>query len=144
MKIRNAVGAVVFQNNEYLLVHKVKSIDVETDANGHWDLPKGGIQESDESLEAAILRELKEETGSTKYRIICRFDRKIYFSFSNTHKYDRQETDMFYVEYFGNREDLKSLDEEIDKVKFFRKNEVMSILCFEETREFFYHLRSIL
>jgi len=28
MDIRKAVGAIVFQDNEYLLIHKVKLIDV--------------------------------------------------------------------------------------------------------------------
>lgn len=136
MKIRQAVGAVVFQNDEYLLVHKVKSISSNTDIIGHWDFSKGGVEESDKDLEMAVLRELKEETGSNKYRIISRFNEKICFTFPKGHKYDRQETVMFYVEYLGDREDLKSQDEEIDEIKFFGKHDLMETLCLEETREF--------
>jgi putative (di)nucleoside polyphosphate hydrolase len=80
MKIRKAVGAVVFQNDEYLLVHKVKSINGKANIAGHWDFPKGGVEESDRDFEAAIIRELKEETGSDNYRIINKFDKKICFS----------------------------------------------------------------
>jgi len=136
MKIRKAVGALVFQNNEYLLVHKVKSVDMKSDMKGHWDFPKGGIQESDEDLESAILRELKEETGSTNYKIISRFDKKICFTFPSTHKYDSQETVMFHIEYLGDRKDLKAQDEEIDEVGFYSKDDLMRVLSLEETREF--------
>lgn len=135
-KIRKAVGAVVFQNDEYLLVHKVKSITSKVNLAGQWDFPKGGVQESDEDLEIAILRELKEETGSDNYRIIKKFHEKICFVFPESHKYDRQETVMFYVEYLDDRGDLKPQDEEIEEVKFYSKDEVINILCLEETRKF--------
>lgn len=135
-KIRKAVGAVVFQNDEYLLVHKVKSINTKANLVGHWDFPKGGVQESDEGLENAMLRELKEETGSDNYKIIKKFHEKISFAFPKTHKYDKQETIMFYVEYMGDREELKPQDEEIDEVKFFSRDEVKKVLSLEETCKF--------
>jgi putative (di)nucleoside polyphosphate hydrolase len=136
MKIRKAVGAVVFQKNEYLLIHKVKNSNNNEDIIGHWDFPKGGVEELDKDLESAILRELKEETGATNYRIINRFETKICFSFPKAHEYDRQETVMFYVEYLGNREELKPEDKEIDIVRFFDKDELMGVLCHEETHKF--------
>jgi putative (di)nucleoside polyphosphate hydrolase len=43
---------------------------------------------------------------------------------------------MFYIEYLGDRKDLKPQDEEIDGVEFYSKDEVMRILSLEETREF--------
>ncbi|GKU25129.1 NUDIX hydrolase [Clostridium folliculivorans] len=141
MKIRQAVGAVVFQKNEYLLVHKIKNIDSETDIIGHWDFPKGGVEKSDKDIENAILRELREETGSDNYRIIKRFDNEICFTFPKGYKYDMQETVMFYVEYQGDREDLASQDEEIDDVKFFSKDVLMKTLFLEETREFLYEIK---
>lgn len=137
LNIRKAVGAVVFQNDEYLLVHKIRNVESEENIQGYWDFAKGGVQESDKDLEAAVLRELKEETGSTDYRIIKKFSEKICFIFPKIHKYGGQETVMFHVEYLGDREDLKSQDEEIDEVKFFSKDKVMDILSLVETREFF-------
>lgn len=136
VKVRQAVGAIVFQNDEYLLVYKVKSINAKTDITGHWDFPKGGIQETDKDLEAAVLRELKEETGSVQYRIIKRYTEKVSFMFPEGHKYDKQETDMFLVEYLGDRTDLKPQDEEISEVRFFCKDEVISTLYLEETCKF--------
>ncbi|WP_160669888.1 NUDIX hydrolase [Clostridium sp. C8-1-8] len=136
MKIRKAIGAVVVQDNEYLLIHKVRNSDSSEFINGYWDFPKGGVEESDKNLEVAVMRELKEETGSANYRIIDRFDRNICFLFPKAYKYEKQETTMFYVEYYGNREELKPQDEEIDEVKFFSKEHLMSIISLDETKDF--------
>ncbi|TCT17134.1 putative (di)nucleoside polyphosphate hydrolase [Natranaerovirga pectinivora] len=136
MKIRKAVGAVVFQNNEYLLIHKVKNSDCNEDISGHWDFPKGGVIDQDSDLESSVLRELKEETGSTNYRIVYKFDPKICFSFPAGYKYDSQETVMFYVEYLGNREDLTPQDEEIDKVEFYSKEYLLRLISQQETYAF--------
>jgi len=43
---------------------------------------------------------------------------------------------MFYIEYLGDRKDLKPQDEEIDEVKFYSKDDLLRILSLEETREF--------
>jgi 8-oxo-dGTP diphosphatase len=51
------VGAVIFRGEEVLLVRRGHE-----PAKGSWSLP-GGLVEVGESLEAAILREVQEETG---------------------------------------------------------------------------------
>ncbi len=142
--IRNAVGAIVFQGEEYLLVHKVKRSALR-DSDGHlqgeWDFPKGGVEESDESLRAAILRELAEETGSAEYRIIRQLEEKICFNFDKEFAektgWSRQETVMFVVEYVGDRSDLNPEDDEIDEVEFVERDEVLERLVHGESKEFF-------
>jgi putative (di)nucleoside polyphosphate hydrolase len=142
--IRNAVGAIVLQGEEYLLVHKVKRSalkDSEGQMKGEWDFPKGGVEESDEDLKAAILRELAEETGSAEYRVIKQLDEKICFDFDRefTEKtgLSQQETVMFVVEYLGDRFDLKAKDSEIDGVEFVERDEVLERLAHEESKAFF-------
>lgn len=142
--MRKAVGAVIFQGDKYLLVHKVKSMegsDSPVNITGTWDFPKGGVKETDKDLEKAILRELKEETGSGNYKLINRFDKKICFEFPKSHKYARQETVMFYMEYLGDGSDLFPQDEEIDEVRFYSRDEVINILCLEETLKFLDEVR---
>ena len=46
-RIRYAVGAIIQQGQEYLLVHKVKAMDLPggpKNIPGMWDFPKGGVK----------------------------------------------------------------------------------------------------
>jgi putative (di)nucleoside polyphosphate hydrolase len=144
LKIRKAVGAIVKQNNSFLLVHKVKmmnSLNGPEKIKPRWDFPKGGVKESDLDLKEAILRELKEETGSENYKIIKQFNEKIIFEFPEEIKkklgFDSQEVTMFLIEFLGNQKILKSQDDEIDEVRFVSKNELNNMLSFQDSIDFF-------
>ncbi|CAG7622953.1 RNA pyrophosphohydrolase [Paenibacillus solanacearum] len=136
--IRQAVGAIVQCNGQFLLVHKVKG--AQGKIKGVWDFPKGGVESHDVGLEAALLRELKEETGSAMYAVKKRFDARVSFEFDEKTRriigYERQETTMFLVEYTGDMTDLKPEDDEIDDVKWFSPEDVKP-LVFPEARRFF-------
>lgn len=141
--IRQAVGAIVYKDSQYLLVHKTK-INTRSGSekiSGEWDFIKGGIEDSDESHQHAILRELREETGSTHFSIKKRFDEKICFEFPEKIKmkigYERQENTMFLVEFTGPVGDLSPMDDEIATLRFLTKNKVLDTLTHEETRSFF-------
>lgn len=139
-KTRLAVGAVIMQCSQVLLVHKVKVMteeQVNDKVNGTWDFPKGGVEESDVNLEEALLRELEEETGSKAYRIIKRYNETIDFKFPKGYKYESQKTIMYHVIYTGDRSDIKAKDEEIDDIKFVEYKDVLNTLELEETKSFF-------
>ncbi|AST94447.1 MULTISPECIES: NUDIX domain-containing protein [Sutcliffiella] len=146
--IRNAVGAIVYKGEKFLLVHKTKINTKEGKENikGEWDFIKGGVKEEDNGLQDSIIRELDEETGSKDYTIIKQFHEKITFSFPIEIRkkigFNKQETTMFLVEYFGELETLKQKDDEIDEIVFINKNNVMDLLTHPDTKEFF--LRNIL
>ncbi len=70
MQERSA-GIVVVNDSKYLLLHY--------DA-GHWDFPKGHVEEG-ESSEQAALRELKEETGIADAELLSGFAEKIRYFF---------------------------------------------------------------
>lgn len=138
--VRKAVGAIVRWHGKYLLVHKVKAME----AGGQeipsvWDFPKGGVKPEDPDLQSALLRELWEETGSSQYRILYKFDDKLIFAFPKDLgiPYTHQETSMFLVEYTGDGTDLSTQDEEVDAVEFFSTQEVIERLPFYESRNFF-------
>ncbi len=142
-KIRQAVGAIVYKEDHYLLVHKTK-INTRTGTkkiDGEWDFVKGGIEDSDESPRHAILRELQEETGSIDFSIIKQFDEKIHFEFPEKMKkkigYERQETTMFLVEFTGSNCEFAPLDKEIAELQFIPEKEVGDKLTHEDTRSFF-------
>ena len=78
MKKERSAGAIVFKKDKeinYLLLHYEA---------GHWDLPKGHIEEN-ESEQQTLKREIEEETGIKDAKIVHGFKEKIqyYFKFKN-------------------------------------------------------------
>ncbi|MBK00367.1 MAG: diadenosine tetraphosphate hydrolase [Euryarchaeota archaeon] len=53
---------------------------------GHWDLPKGHVEKSDEDHKQTALRELTEETGISKITWIDGFSKKTEYSFTKKGK----------------------------------------------------------
>jgi broad specificity phosphatase PhoE/8-oxo-dGTP pyrophosphatase MutT (NUDIX family) len=136
--VRKAVGAIAYQGNRFILVHKVSNTP--SGVSGIWDFPKGGVEEDDVCLENAVLRELLEETGSDQYIIKEELPEKITFEFDDELRkrigYDRQETRMFLVEFLGNPADLKPRDNEIDEVTLVEVEYLLSKLSHAETAEY--------
>ncbi|MBD2865217.1 histidine phosphatase family protein [Paenibacillus oceani] len=137
--VRKAVGAIVFQGNKVMLVRKVASSYGKMD--GVWDFPKGGVEDSDSDPEQAVLRELLEETGSDRYRIVRQLPEPFTFTFGEEIRakigYERQETTMFIVEYLGNGDDWELTGGEIDNIAMVDLADVESRLSHEETRDYF-------
>lgn len=136
--VRKAVGAIAFQGNKFILVHKV--LNTYGKESGVWDFPKGGVEEGDLSLEAAVLRELIEETGTDKYVIKQELPEIINFDFTEEIKkkigYQRQETTMFLVEFIGNPNDLKPCGEEIDEIMLVESESLLKKISHEETASY--------
>ncbi|KMJ58349.1 NUDIX hydrolase [Bacillus sp. LL01] len=143
MKIRQAVGAIVTIREHYVLILKTKinTTEGKNEIVGEWDFIKGGVEERDSSLQEAILRELKEETGMDSYSVECKLEEKIKFEFpedvAKRIGFHSQETTMFLVECKGNIADCKPLDDEISEIGIFKKEEVLRMLSHEETKRYF-------
>ncbi len=134
--IRQAVGAIIKKDGKYLLVNKVRSTTMKEAIIDHWDFPKGGLDESDINTDAAVMRELKEETGSSNYHIVKKYKSKICFTFPVNHKYSRQETTMYLLEFSGKKSELKPDGKEIASIQFYDKNTVIAKIKMRETKEF--------
>ncbi|WP_417897842.1 NUDIX hydrolase [Bacillus haimaensis] len=141
-KVRKAVGAVIFKGEYVLLVNKVMASlleDWDGPDKGEWDFPKGGIEHKDGSLEEALMRELHEETGSSEFKIVRHLEEKICFLFPpfivEKSGYERQETEMFLVEYLGDEEKLQPIDREIREARFFKVEQVEGQLTHSDTKE---------
>ena len=76
MKLELSAGFVIFTKEndiiKYLLLHY---------NSGHWDFPKGKLENGETKTEAAI-RELKDETGMA-WNIIDGFERRFSYIFKN-------------------------------------------------------------
>ena len=68
--MEHSSGVVLFKDNKFLLLKY---------SAGHWDLPKGHL-ENGETNEQAAIRELKEETGLTA-QIIPGFEEPLFYFF---------------------------------------------------------------
>lgn len=135
-KIRKAVAAIIVQDEEYLMIKKVYNETTGEFIPGYWDIPKGGIKQSDIDVNAALKRELYEETGSNAYRVLKQYPHKIRFQFDQPHPYDGQETTVFLVEYLGDRSELHPADKEIEAIKFVNKQDLLAAIPHQETLYF--------
>ena len=85
-------GAVIFSNNkelnksEFLLLHY---------ASGHWDFPKGNIEDGEDEVQAAY-REIFEETGIQNVHFLEGFRKKIQYYYSREDILIRKEV-IFYL-----------------------------------------------
>ena len=120
MKQEKSCGAIVInKNNKILLVHHNV---------GHWDFPKGHVEEG-ETEEQTAIREVKEETNidiiiNNKYRY--------------TTSYSPKENVMKEVVYFLAQnidEDKKPQLEEVSEVKWFTLEEAMNTITYENSKE---------
>jgi len=137
--IRKSVAAIIYQKNKFLLGSRIaillKSGELESIPE-EWDLIKGGI-EINETPETTILRELKEETGTDKYKIISVFENKIDYDLPEKTGFEKQETTVFLVEFLGEKEELKKQDSEVGHLTFFTKQEAIEKIKYSETKNYF-------
>ena len=71
--MEKSCGIVLFHLDEFLVIqHSTESNEVQ----GHWDFPKGHVEDNESELETAT-RELQEETGIDDFRLINNFRQKI-------------------------------------------------------------------
>ena len=71
--MEKSCGIVLFYSDEFLIIqHSNESNELK----GHWDFPKGHVEDNESELETAV-RELQEETGIDDFKLIKNFRQKI-------------------------------------------------------------------
>ncbi len=101
-------GAVIFSNNkelnksEFLLLHY---------ASGHWDFPKGNIEDGEDEVQAAY-REIFEETGIQNVHFLEGFRKNIQYYYRRGDILIRKEV-IFYLA-ITNTKEIALSNEHID------------------------------
>ena len=128
-----AGGVVVNDEGKVLLVQNDRL---------SWSLPKGGVDEGEQMMEAAM-REIYEETGIPVEELhlestepLGYFER---FQGGSNGGYDTNAFKRIYVFYFTTNfdRDLKPLDEENPQAQWVKKSLVAELLTYTEDKEFF-------
>ena len=120
MKQEKSCGCIILNDKkQVLLVHHNK---------GHWDFPKGHIEEGETEVETAI-REVKEETN---------IDVEVNEKYKYTVHYSPKENVMKEVVFFlaKNISDEKNAQlEEVDEVKWFKIDDAVAQITYNTSKE---------
>ena len=120
MKKEKSCGCIVINDrNEILLIHHNA---------GHWDFPKGHIEEGETEVQTAI-REVKEETN---------IDVEVNEEYRYSTKYSPKEDVIKQVIYFLARnisDNRQAQLEEVSEVKWFSMNDAIEKITYDNSRE---------
>ena len=107
LPLRNGVGIVVLNNKNKVFV--AKRID---NPKNFWQMPQGGVDQSENYYEAA-LRELKEETSIVSVELIKEIDKKLTYILPNhlvgiiwKGKYKGQKQKWFVMRFVGKETEI--------------------------------------
>ena len=108
---RKNVAAIVLNKDNKVLVAE------RSDAQGAFQFPQGGMNPA-ESGEEAIIRELKEELGTNKFKIILKSPKTYRYDFPEEiksvfdNKYDGQEQTYFLIRFTGEDSEINLINSE--------------------------------
>ena len=126
MKEEKSCGCIIINDqNEVLLIHSNK---------GHWDFPKGHIEEGETEVETAK-REVKEETN-LKVEVIEEY--------RYTQRYSPKEDVIKEVVLFLGKnigDNLKPQLEEVNEVRWFEYNKAIEKITYDNSREILIQLK---
>ena len=126
MKQEKSCGCIIINDkNEVLLIHHNA---------GHWDFPKGHMEEGETEVQTAI-REVKEETN---------IEVEVNEEYRYSTKYSPKEDVMKEVVYFlakNINDNKKAQLEEVSEVRWFRMNDAIEKITYDNSREILIQLK---
>lgn len=115
--VEKAAGGLVYnKKGEILFIFR----------NGKWDLPKGGIEKNEKKKEAAI-REVEEETGVGKLKIVQKLE-KTYHIFKRNGKFKLKVTHWYRMESSFDGTPKPQTEEGIEKAVWVKPEDVPKLL----------------
>lgn len=98
---------------------------------GHWDLPKGHVEQGDTDRQATMRRELAEETGITNLVVMDGFEERTEYSFR--HKGRRQSKEVYW--YIAETDEMEvQLSHEHRGYLWLDWDQAMDTITHDETR----------
>lgn len=130
---QGVLGLIINDRHQILLINKpIYQLN-------EWNYPGGGIDPG-ETVEAALLRELREELGTDKFQLVTQNKKPIEYDWPDEvierrlrdkgELFRGQQQQVFLVKFIGNEEDLKPDPEEIRQVKWVSRDELSEYLLF--------------
>jgi putative (di)nucleoside polyphosphate hydrolase len=144
LPLRNNVAAVIFKDDKFLLIQR------EDWLSGYWKFPQGGVEEG-ENEEEALKRELFEEIGTDKFKIIGKskttnsYDWDDYSIEKAEFKWRGQFQKFYLVEFLGENKDLK-LSNEIKFYKWAKKNDLKLLIDHDKKnyKNYYFSIKKVL
>ncbi len=124
----NAVGVIINKQGKVLIAKRIPTKQwskehPENTSDPHWQLPQGGIEQS-ENAEKAVLREMKEEVGLTDLEVIARAPEKYSYLWPNVLRpvfnklpFKGQEQTVYYLK-LNNDQQVKLDNHEFDEYRW--------------------------
>lgn len=114
--IEAAGGLVLNEKGELLMIFR----------RGHWDLPKGKVDEG-ETLEQCALREVSEETG-LKNLTLVKHVYTTYHTYSLDDSIVLKPSHWFLIHHQGDEELVPQTEEDIAEIRWVKKEETRSLV----------------
>lgn len=111
-----AAGGFIEKEKEFLFIHR----------HNRWDLPKGKL-EKNEAIRDAAVRECEEECGVKNLRVIHPLSSTFHlYAYKNS--FALKQTYWFYMETHFSETLTPQLEEDIDEVKWFNRQNIESVV----------------
>lgn len=125
---RDNVSCLVFKKDRFLLVQ------LNDWPKNFWKFPQGGVKEG-ETEEKAVTRELIEELGTDKFRIVAKSSYVHRFNWDRDSvekagfRWKGQKQKLYLVEFLGTNKDIKINTDEVQDYKWVKKEELTKHFC---------------
>jgi N-acetylglucosaminyldiphosphoundecaprenol N-acetyl-beta-D-mannosaminyltransferase len=113
---KNVVGVIINARNEIFIASRILDPKFASIGEGseHWQFPQGGANDH-ENLESAILREIQEETGISRIKVLGQAEQTHFYVWNNTirpllfnpFKYRGQQQTIFFLRFEGRDSEIQ-------------------------------------
>lgn len=125
---RDNVSCIVFKNDKFLLVQ------LNDWPRDFWKFPQGGVKQ-DETEKEAVARELAEELGTDKFRIVAKSSHIHQYNWDRDSiekagfRWKGQKQRFYLVEFLGKDENIKINTDEVQDYKWVKRYELAKHFC---------------